>query len=249
MTDFIDTTAILRLGQEPWVELANAQQLANWSKEDEIIYNQGNRVSQKLMFYVNAYDFISSLEVAGDYFEFGCHRCRTFRMALTEARRHQLNAMQFYAFDSFEGLPEPELPTGVTGYVRGALSTSEESFMSLIRAHGIYVDQVHTVKGFYQDSLTTDLQQKMLAQGVKASLINIDCDFYESAAPVFNFIEPFLQEGTIVYLDEYFVGYKGSPVTGPAKAFREFEKKSRFKFEPHMQVGWWGRTFVTYLDS
>lgn len=249
MNQFNDTSAIRRLREEPWVEIANGEQLANWSKNDEIIYNQGNRISQRLAFFVNVFDFISSLEVGGDYFEFGCHRCRTFRLALTEARRHQLDVMRFYAFDSFEGLPEHELPTGVTSYVPGALSTSEASFMKLIREHGLYVDHVHTVKGFYQDSLTTDLQQKMLSQGVKASLINVDCDLYESAVPVFNFIEPFLQEGTILYLDEYFVGYKGSPVTGPAKAFREFEKRSRFKFEPHMQVGWWGRTFVTYLDK
>lgn len=63
------------------------------------------------------------------------------------------------------------------------------------------------------------------------------CDLYESAIPVFNFIEPLIQEGTVIYIDDYFAGFKGSPATGPARAFHEFESKSRFKFAQHMQVG------------
>ena len=43
--------------------------------------------------------FLSGNRINGDYFEFGCHRCRTFRMALTEARRHNLREMKFLAFD------------------------------------------------------------------------------------------------------------------------------------------------------
>ena len=64
-----------------------------------------------------------------------------------------------------------------------------------------------------------------------ASLINIDCDFYKSAVPVFKFIEDFLQEGTILYLDDYWVGYKGNPNKGVSGAFKEFAKETNFKFE------------------
>ena len=59
------------------------------------IFNQRNRHRQKYQFYVNVFDFLNESSIAGDYFEFGCHRVRTFRMALTEARRHHMTDMRF----------------------------------------------------------------------------------------------------------------------------------------------------------
>ena len=93
-----------------------------------------------------------------------------------------------------------------------------------------------------------DLQDSFVAKEAKIALCCIDCDLYESAVPVFNFIEPLLQEGTLIYLDDYFSGYKGSPKKGVALAFSQFQETSRFKFEPHMQLGWEARSFIAYLD-
>ena len=211
MTGPFESSFVKPLAHEPWVHLANGQELANWTSEDEVAYNQASRQTQKLGFYVNAFDFVTALEITGDYFEFGCHRVRTMRMALTEARRHGLDKMGFFAFDSFEGLPESESKTGVPGYFSGALSTSEEAFRQLVEDHGIYASNVHTVKGFYQDSLTETLQSRMLADGSKIAIVCLDCDLYESAVPIFHFIEPFIQEGTVIYIDDYLVGFKGSP--------------------------------------
>ena len=242
----IEPTIVQRLAQEPWVKLATGAELANWSRQDEIAYNQANRQAQKLWFFINAFDFIKSLEISGDYYEFGCHRVRTFRMALTEARHHGLDTMRFFAFDSFEGLPEPQGDTGVTVYSRGALKTSEEEFRQVVREHGIYTENVRTVKGFYQDSLTEELQSQLVAEGSRIAITCADCDLYESAVPVFHFIESLIQEGTVIYVDDYFAGYKGSPAAGPARAFHEFERESQFKFAQHMQLGWWGRSFMAY---
>lgn len=249
MTDPIESMMIQRLAQEPWVKLATGAELENWNRQDQIAYNQANRQAQKLYFFMNAFDFITSLEIRGDYYEFGCHRTRTFRMALTEAKRHSLDGMRFFAFDSFEGLPEPQGETGVAGYFRGALYTSEDEFWQLVREHGIYTENVRTIKGFYQDTLTTALQSQFVADGTRIAIACVDCDLYESAMPVFRFMEPIIQEGTVIYIDDYFAGCRGSPVTGPARAFHEFERGSQFKFVQHMQVGWWGRSFIAYLDK
>ena len=86
---------------EPWVELPSNDALANWGRDEEIAYNQINRQTEKALFYRRTFDFLTDNRVIGDYYEFGCHRCRTFRMALTEARRHNLADAKFYAFDSF----------------------------------------------------------------------------------------------------------------------------------------------------
>lgn len=237
------------LMEEPWVYLANGGDLSSWVKEDEIAYNQANRQMGKYQMFVSAMDFIGENRVHGDYFEFGCHRCRTFRMALTEARRHNLDDMNFLAFDSFEGLPEVQSAPSVDIWKQGVLATSENQFMSMINDHGIYTDKVRTIKGYYDASLTDALKAELVAEGRKIALVNIDCDLYESAVPVFDFIEPFLQEGTLIYMDDLFCGYKGSPHKGVAKAFLEFQQRSEYSFQPHMNVGWWGRTYIAYLPE
>jgi hypothetical protein len=241
----VDITAI---ADEPWVKLGNHKDLAVWSRDDEIALNQANRQTQKYEFFVRTFDFLTDNRVRGDYYEFGCHRCRTFRMALTEARRHNLDAMKFWAFDSFEGLPDSS-GHSVEIWQRGALTTSVDNFMGMVKEHGLYVDKVTPVKGFYSDSLTKELQTRFQDNEAKIALVNIDCDLYESAVPVFNFIEPLLQEGTVIYIDDLFAGYKGNPTKGVARAFREFRKRSRFKFVRHLNIGWWGRSYIAYIDA
>jgi hypothetical protein len=240
----IELDPIIRRGEEPWVKLASGRDLALWEKQDEIRYNQGNRQAEKYLFFRRIFDFLNENEIRGDYHEYGCHRCRTFRMALTEARRHSLDQMKFWAFDSFEGLPNPMTETSVSKWTQGALTTSEAAFRKLVRQHGIYADKVQTVKGFYSESLTFDLQQRLRSSEAKIALVTVDCDLYESAVPVFNFIEPLLQEGSVIYMDDLFVGNKGNPSRGVARAFLEFQKRSQWRFMRHLDVGWWGRTYI-----
>jgi len=235
--------------EEPWTRLANGRELADWTHEDEVAYNQGNRQSEKHRFFVRTFDFLKDNRIRGDYHEFGCHRVRTFRMALTEARRHGLDRMKFWAFDSFEGLPEHQADHNVEIWKRGALATSVDRFRELVEEHGIYTDRIHTIKGFYDQSLTPELQRQFRDNEDKIALVNIDCDLYESAVPVFRFIEPLLQEGTVLYIDDLFAGYKGSPEKGVGKAFREFKKRSRFKFVRHLDIGWWGRSYIAYMGE
>ena len=234
---------------EPWVDLPDGAALAHWGRDEEIAYNQTNRQTEKALFYRRTFDFITDNRVFGDYHEYGCHRCRTFRMALTEARLHNLKTMKFHAFDSFEGLPEPTSGTSVEIWKRGALTTSEQDFMRMVRAHGIYADRVSTVKGFYDQSLTSALRQKFLDGENKVALVNVDCDLYESAVPVFRFIDPLLQEGSVIYIDDLFAGYKGSPSKGVARAFLEYQQATRWRFVRHLDIGWWGRSYIAFLDK
>ncbi len=234
-----------RIG-EPWVDLMDGKALVNWGRDDEIGYNQTNRQTEKSHFFRTTFDFLTDNRVKGDYMEFGCHRCRTFRMALTEARKHNLKDMHFWAFDSFEGLPELEHEFSVEIWKKGALATSVADFMRIVNDHGIYVDRVHTVKGYYSDSLTQQLQGQLKATDTKAALITVDCDLYESAVPVFRFIDDFIQEGTIIYMDDLFAGFKGSPLKGIARAFLEYQQKTKWKFMRHLDIGWWGRSYLAY---
>lgn len=231
---------------EPWVHLEDGKTLANWGREDEIAYNQTNRQIHKHRFYRNAFDFLTDNRISGDYLEFGCHRARTFRMALTEARKHNLSSMKFWAFDSFEGLPAHNEHPAIPAWVPGALKTSVEEFGALILAHGIYLENVIGVQGFYTDTLTSERQKAFEESGITAALITVDCDLYESAVPVFNFIDHLLQAGTVLYLDDQFAGFRGDPDKGVAKAFAEYQAWSPWRFIPHLHVGWGGRSYIAH---
>lgn len=232
------------LPAEPWVHLLKATDFEwlRWDKTAEIAHNQQLRQSLKYLFYQLAFDYVSESGVHGDYLEFGCHRARTFRMALTEARRHNLDAMLFYAFDSFQGLPEPQQATDK--WTQGALTTTLDEFDEMITQHGLHRDRVCLIPGFYRDSLNLARRETFVRSGCQAAMVTIDCDLYESAVPVFSFLDPLLQEGTVVYIDDWFAGYKGNPAKGVQAAFREYESVTHWKFIPHMTCGWWGRSFI-----
>lgn len=218
----------------------------DWDEKKKIEYNNNEiRVREKYRFFQLAYDYLYGNEVHGDYFEFGCHKARTFRMSLSEARKKEFDWMKFYAFDSFEGLPEAAEIDRFPGWEKGMLKTSEDMFAALIKEHGVYADKVTTVKGFFNESLTPVLQQDMLAKNSKLALAYIDCDFYESTVPVLEFILPFLQEGAIVAFDDW-NNFKANPNRGEKRAFREFCEKYKdvIGFEEFLTFGWMGKSFI-----
>ena len=245
----ITSVGLLPIAEEPWVKLGDDSDLSNWSRDDEIALNQSNRQTRKYEFFVQTFDFLTDNRVRGDYYEFGCHRCRTFRMALTEARRHNLDSMKFWAFDSFEGLPDSS-GHSVEIWQRGALTTIGRRF----HGHGERAWALRRQGDAGQRLLLRQPHQgaadALPGQGSKdRARATIDCDLYELAVPVFNFIEPLLQEGSVIYIDDLFAGYKGNPTKGVARAFREFRQRSRFKFVRHLDIGWWGRSYIAYIDA
>ena len=238
--------------EEPWFDekeqprkIAAGEVDPTWSKNDEIVFNQIRRQSKKWEFYQLAFDFINENGVEGDYHEFGCHRARTFRMALIEAKRHFLD-MRFHAYDSFEGLPDATtdlLDASVKNWGSGTLSTSEEAFKELIKDSGLWNQNIDIHKGFYDKSLEAISEGGGLS---KAALICIDCDLYISAKPVYKFIDKLIVEGTIIYVDDYYAGYKGNPNRGVSKAHKEWEENTCWKLEPYHRVGSFGRSFICY---
>jgi hypothetical protein len=154
-----------------------------------------------------------------------------------------MDGISFHAFDSFEGMPKTE--NNVLYHWRpGALCTSLDQFKEITGEHGLYLEDIHTHKGFYEDSLNQELSLKLQEKGTRASFINIDCDLYESAVQVFKFIEPFLIHGTVIYLDDAFAGFKADSSGGVLEAWNRFSAKSKFRFLENSSIGWWGKSFI-----
>ena len=216
-----------------------------------ILHEERQRFLSHALFFLRCNNFW------GNYLEFGVYQGWTFRQTMLTAESFGMTGLVFHAFDSFEGLPE----TTSTDYSAqfgfetegGTRAMTEEEFLGIIR-HDVpqMMPQVRTCKGFFDASLT-DARRELVRQDCaannmrkdpRAALVTIDCDLYESAVPIFPFIEGLIDQGSVIYIDDYWVGYQGSPREGVARAFQEYRERSRFDFTDWGRIGGWGHSFV-----
>ena len=228
---------------EPYVYIPSEKDIDKFSKEEIITINQSRRQRDKFKFYIDAFDYLNNTNLTGDYFEFGCHRARTFRMALSSAKFHNSKINYFRAFDSFEGMPDIGKEI-IKNWNSGMLSTNEKDFLELINSSNLQNNKIILHKGFYEDSLNSSLINEFKNNNILASLITIDCDLYESALTALEFSEFFLQHGTLIYLDDYFAVFTKNSNGGVKNAFHEYTKRSKYNFIEHTSIGWWGKSFL-----
>lgn len=157
--------------------------------------------------------------IDGYYMEFGSHEANTMRLAW-DTFRHLFD-WTYVSFDSFEGLPEMESFDRSAIFHAGNLATSEADFVRIVTGHGMPREKLITVKGFYDRSLTPELQQRLAPK--KAAVIYVDCDLYASTVPVLQFVLPFLQKGTVIVFDDWNC-YHADPDLGERRAWREFRE-------------------------
>lgn len=164
--------------------------------------------------------FTASQDIVGDYLEFGVFQGQTFTSAYRAGRRLD-NEMRFHAFDSFEGLPAPAgIDTaGFANFAEGEYSASRKEFEQTLRKSRVAPDRVTTTEGWFSDTLTDSTRARLSLD--RAAVVWIDCDLYESTVPVLRFIEPLLQDGTVLIFDDWFC-FKGRADRGEQLAVSEW---------------------------
>src|SRR5262245_60434292 len=167
-----------------------------------------------------AFEFVKINRIVGDYFEFGVWRGKTIGYARVMAKRYRISDIKFRAFDSFAGLPATTENTYQIWSV-GQFACSREEFEAILRRKGFVPGEYVLTEGFYSDSLNGKLIETMTHENVRAAIIYIDCDLYESTRDVLNFIKHFVQDGTIICFDDYY-NYRGRADMGEQRALAEF---------------------------
>ena len=232
--------------KEPYIDL-NIKDLQRWNKLDEITYAQMQRQKYKYEFFQKAFDLIYDNTIVGDYFEFGVHKARTFRFAMSQAKRRNMKKIKFLAFDSFEGLPDVNNNIKQNDkFKKGLLITSENKFKNYIKDFNFYKNNVKIIKGYYEKSLNKKLISALKKQKTKACLINFDCDLTQSVDQALKFSMNFLQEGTIIYFDDYFSSYKGNPNKGIPNIIKKRFKNSKFDIVEYLNIGYAAKSFIIY---
>ncbi len=189
--------------------------------------------------------FVNGNQITGDYLEFGLYQGKTFFQAVKAANYFKLRSMRFWGFDSFEGLPEPcDEQTATNGYTEGRFACSVHDFEQRMRHAGMDRPRVELVAGWYKDSLTVEVQQRV----PKAAVVWVDCDLYHSAKLVLEFVTPLVQEGTVLIFDDWFA-FRGNPREGEQRACGEWLKGHlEITLTDYQVVNWNGKAFLVHLE-
>lgn len=164
----------------------------------------------------------------GAYFEFGVFNGRAtvnFLIGLKSYYENIPNYWDLYLFDSFEGLPaDGDFRDRNSGFNEGDLKSFGVKFLLNQFSKVKFPDEkIKIIEGFYEESLTEALQKRYVEEGVKAHFVNIDCDYYTSTIKVLEWIEPLLEEGSVIYFDDLGL-YHGNPNKGELKAIHDFNE-------------------------
>ena len=134
-----------------------------------------------------------------DYFEFGVSKGYSFKWWMN---RIQNPEARFYGFDTFTGLPEN---WGI--YKTGDFSNGNKPPEIDDNRHKFY-------QGLFQQTLLSFLQSY---DSKKRKVIHMDADLYSATLYVLTLITPFLNDGDILFFDEFNV---------PLHEFKAFQEWS-----------------------
>ena len=113
-------------------------------------------------------------------------------------------SMDLVAFDSFSSLPEltgQDHQNGYSnGFHEGEFACSEQHFIANLVANSVPIDRVHTVAGFFDDTLKGANSRAERIEKVSAAWI--DCDLYSSTLPVLDYLTTRLSVGTVLLFDD-----------------------------------------------
>lgn len=215
-----------------------------------------------------AWGHVFTNHLRGAYYEFGVYFGEGFRAShqvhtfFTRWLQRQLGADEpwrrdvakqyadftphFYAFDTFQGMPEHAEDNDVLG--PGHFRCSLEEFARLNRKAGLIEGPaVRYFVGTFQQILRRDAD--VLAGLQPAAVVNIDCDLYASARDALEIVGSKLMQGSVLLVDDWNI-FAADPEKGERRALREFlASHPAFSFEPWFSYEYAGQAFLVHRNG
>ncbi len=188
-------------------------------------------------------NFVAESKMEGNYLEFGVYKGGTFVNAIRMAKGKKLNGMKFFAFDSFEGLPDiGGVDLEFKQFKSGELSFSLEKFKDNLRKGDVNFNDIAIIPGFFSDTLNTNTKRNLDIKS--AAVVWVDCDLYESTVPVLDFVTDYIVDGTVIALDDWY-HFRGNPNRGEQRAFREWlQGNPNLTATEFHKYSWHGNSFI-----
>jgi hypothetical protein len=185
----------------------------------------------------NCYDminYINKKKIIGDICEFGVAKGgSSLVMALTEIYINKFSKRIFFLFDSFEGLPAPDLKKdfdseGSIGSVltpikQGSLYSNLEEVKKLFyEKFNLPKNKIIFIKGFF--NITVKKYKKKIN---KISILRLDGDWYHSVFLPLKFYYPKVSKGGVIIIDDY------NTCVGAKNALDDYQKNIKKNFKLH----------------
>ena len=166
--------------------------------------------------------------IPGNFVECGVAGGGSTALMAAVMKRYTQQLRWLYAFDSFEGMPAPTeednqggIPADASGWGTGTCAAPEASVREICSKLGVS-DLVHTVKGYFQDTLP----QMRDSVGMIA-LLHMDGDWYESTKAILHNLYDRVVNDGVIQVDDY------GHWEGCRQAVHEFEAMREIEFDIH----------------
>lgn len=158
-------------------------------------------------------------QALGDYLEFGVYNGTSLVAAYREFDALGLDAVRFFGFDSFEGLP-PAAAIDDDGLWKPGDWRSDLAFTQAVLSTEGVDERVSLIPGWFSDTCTPETARRY---GIsRASVIMVDCDIYTSASEALAFCDPLIADRALVIFDDWHSGQLAARNLGERRAFEEF---------------------------
>ncbi len=178
----------------------------------------------------------------GDYLEFGIYRGFALWYAQALAKDLGLQAMRFFGFDSFQGLPPLLAKEQGHEFREGAYEAYRWDVERDLERYGCDPKRTILIEGWFDRTLTEATRR---VHGLeRCAVCVIDCDLYESTRLALRFLAPLVGRAAVVLFDDW-NSFKSDPHQGERRAFAEFlAENPALRAEPLLEFGGHGQGFI-----
>lgn len=189
-----------------------------------------------------AFAYLNNNKLFGDYAEFGVYTGKTFIEAFRAGEAIGRPDMNYWAFDSFQGLPEVKNQDEGGPFYTGEFSFSKREFTQNLIRYKVDLRRVEMIEGYYDQTLELTSSVSKLPKSV--AIAWVDCDLYESTVPVLNYLGNVLVDGAVIIFDDWFC-FNGRRDRGEQLACREWlDRNPTFQLTEYQKYHWGGNSFI-----
>ena len=170
---------------------------------------------------------ICQRDLPGNFVECGVYRGGAVALLASVVKRHSLRPRKVYAFDTFQGMPEPAevdrhngTPANETAFGAGTLEAPIDEYLAVICEHLEVTAIVEAVPGLFSHTLSARKEEIG-----EIALLHADADWYASTMEIFSNLYDVVIPGGVVQIDDF------GHWEGCRKAVRDFERISGEVFD------------------
>lgn len=202
---------------------------------------RATRDAEERQFFAHSFDCLRENAIIGDFHEYGGDRRPMLPLAIETAQTYSIPGMQFFGFAPFT---EPRV-------VPGRAPKEDSAFHGFVTQEALKTatgGKAVLSAGPLAQILSLAERNRLMNEHNKVAMAVIHASTAADAKAVLEFVEPLLLEGSIIYFADLLAGYRRTPAKDVGRAFLEFQRNSRYRYLRHMDVGWWGRSYMACLD-